>query len=62
MTSTISAIRFSEFGGPNTLTLQQVQLDDPVGDEIQIRHLAIGVNFIDIYHRKGVFAPQASAP
>ncbi|MCJ8300289.1 MAG: quinone oxidoreductase [Pseudomonadales bacterium] len=62
MTNTINAIRISEFGNADTLTLQQVQLNDPTEGEIQIRHLAIGVNFIDIYHRKGVFAPQLTLP
>lgn len=44
------------------LTFQKIELAAPGKDEIQIRHDAIGVNFIDIYHRKGVFGPKLSLP
>ncbi len=57
-----TAMRFSEFGGPEVLCLSSLPLSAPAKGEIQIRHLAIGVNFIDIYHRKGVFAPPLPLP
>jgi NADPH2:quinone reductase len=44
------------------LNWQTVDLPDPAAGEIQIRHLAIGLNFIDIYHRKGVFAAKLALP
>lgn len=56
------AIQFSEYGNPDTLSLHRVDLSPPGKGEIQIRHLAIGVNYIDIYHRKGVFAPKLPLP
>ncbi len=62
MPQSISAIRFSEYGGPDTLSLQSVDLASPGSGEIQIRHAAIGVNYIDIYHREGVFGPKLPLP
>lgn len=58
MTTETQAFRFSEFGPPDVLRLETLALPDPAAGEIQIRHLAIGVNYIDIYHRRGV-APLA---
>lgn len=59
---TTQAIRFSEFGGPEVLWLDQTDLPGPGPGEIQLRHGAIGLNFIDIYHRKGVFAAPLPLP
>lgn len=47
------AFQFSEFGAPEVLAFKAETLADPAPGEIQIRHLAIGVNYIDIYHRRG---------
>ncbi|SNR47905.1 quinone oxidoreductase family protein [Paracoccus sediminis] len=62
MTTLIDAIRISGFGGRNVLSLDRIDLPAPGPGEIQLRHLAIGLNFIDIYHRKGVFAAPLSLP
>lgn len=62
MTLAAVAIRFSDYGGPEVLTLEQIDLPPPGKGEIQIRHAAIGMNFIDIYHRKGVFAAKLPLP
>ncbi len=62
MTSETEAFRFSEFGAPEVLMWQSHSLPDPAPGEIQIRHLAIGVNYIDIYHRRGVFAAPLALP
>ena len=53
MTSNIDTFRFSEFGEPSVLAFKAETLGEPGRGEIQIRHLAIGVNYIDIYHRRG---------
>lgn len=58
----ISSIRFSDYGGPDVLSLSNIELPAPGPGEIQIRHAAIGVNYIDIYHRKGVFGPKLPLP
>ncbi|WP_322062028.1 quinone oxidoreductase [Paraburkholderia sp. J63] len=52
MTSRRVAV-ISEFGDPSVLRIVQEDIPDPAGDEVQIRQLAIGFNFIDIYQRKG---------
>ena len=49
------AIQFSETGGPDVL--HSVEVDTPVAapGQVLIRHVAIGVNFIDTYHRTGLY-------
>lgn len=56
------AFQFSEYGGPEVLKAVSVYLPDPAKGEIQIRHEAIGLNFIDIYHRKGIFTAKLPLP
>jgi len=51
----VKAIRFSRTGGPEVLQLQDVGLPPPGPGEARVRHTAIGVNFIDIYHRSGLY-------
>ncbi len=55
-------VRFSEFGTPSVLHLEDLALAPPASGEIQVKHIAIGMNYIDIYHRKGVFAPKLNLP
>ncbi|MDH3611744.1 MAG: quinone oxidoreductase [Gammaproteobacteria bacterium] len=50
-----NAIRIHEFGGPEVLTWEDVDLADPAEGEAQIRHTAIGLNLIDTYHRTGLY-------
>ncbi len=49
------AIRFHEHGGPEVLRFETVTLPEPAAGEARIRHTAIGVNFIDTYHRSGLY-------
>jgi NADPH2:quinone reductase len=49
------AIRIHEFGGPEVLQYGEVDLPDPGPGDACIRHTAIGVNFIDTYHRSGLY-------
>ncbi|MBD9529483.1 quinone oxidoreductase [Paracoccus sp. PAR01] len=62
MIHTSTAIRFSKFGGPEVLSYVEMPLAAPGKDEIQIRQIAIGFNYIDVYHRKGVFGPKLPLP
>lgn len=50
-----SAVRFSRTGGPEVLELVEVPVEAPGPGEILIRNVAIGLNFIDIYHRTGLY-------
>lgn len=49
------AIRINEYGGPEVLQLAEVDVGDPGPDEVRIRNHAVGLNFIDIYHRTGLY-------
>jgi NADPH2:quinone reductase len=49
------AIRFSRTGGPEVLELEEISLPEPKAGEALVRHQAIGVNFIDTYHRSGLY-------
>lgn len=50
-----NAIRIYEFGGPEVLRYEEVEMTDPAPGEARIRHTAIGLNFIDTYHRSGLY-------
>ncbi len=56
--TTISAIRIEKTGGPDTMLLKDVELGRPGPGEITVRAKAIGVNFIDTYHRSGLYPVQ----
>ncbi len=49
------AIRFHKAGGPEVLQLDDVQVGDPGQGQVRIRHIAIGVNFVDTYQRSGLY-------
>jgi NADPH2:quinone reductase len=49
------AIRIDQHGGPEELKLVQVAVGDPGPGEIRIRHHAVGLNFIDVYQRSGLY-------
>ena len=51
----MKAIRFAKAGGPEVLALHDVELPPPAPGQIRVRHNAIGVNFIDTYHRSGLY-------
>ena len=49
------AIRIEQHGGPEQLQLVNVTVGDPGPGEIRIRHHAVGLNFIDVYQRSGLY-------
>jgi len=49
------AIRFHKTGGPEVMQLEEVTVGDPAVGQARIRQTAIGVNFIDTYHRSGLY-------
>jgi NADPH2:quinone reductase len=51
----VNAIRIHEFGGPDVLKFEKVTVPDPAAGEVRVRHTAIGLNFIDTYHRSGLY-------
>ncbi len=48
-------IRIHENGGPEVMKLEEVDLPPPAAGEVQLRHAAIGLNFIDVYFRSGLY-------
>jgi NADPH2:quinone reductase len=56
-----SAIRIHEYGGPEVLRYEEVELPSPAAGEARIRHTAIGLNFIDTYHRSGLYPMEFPA-
>lgn len=49
------AIRITQFGGPDELKLVEIAVGEPGPGEVRIRHHAIGINYIDTYHRSGLY-------
>jgi NADPH:quinone reductase len=49
------AIQIEKTGGPEVLKLVDVKVGDPGPGEVRIRHKAVGLNFIDVYHRTGLY-------
>src|SRR6266513_1786497 len=49
------AIRFDKPGGPDVLTWQAVEVGKPGEGQVRLRHRAVGLNYIDTYHRSGLY-------
>jgi NADPH2:quinone reductase len=52
------AIQIDRFGGAEEMHLADVPVGDPGPGEVRVRHRACGINFIDIYHRTGLYPNQ----
>ena len=55
----VLAIRFSRTGGPEVLTWEEVTIGSPASGQVSVKHTAVGLNFIDVYHRTGLYQVQA---
>jgi len=53
------AIRIHETGGPMVLRWEDVEVGNPGPGQVRIRHTAVGLNFIDVYHRTGLYPVPA---
>jgi len=51
----INAIRVHQTGGPEVLQYEQIEIGEPRAGEAKVRHEAIGLNFIDVYFRTGLY-------
>lgn len=49
------AIQFSRTGGPEVLEAVEVDVPSPAAGQILVRHAAVGLNYIDTYHRSGLY-------
>ena len=50
-----NAIRINEYGGPEVLSYSEIDIPKLQSGEARVRHTAIGLNFIDTYHRSGLY-------
>lgn len=53
--SSVHAIRFAQTGGPEVLQWQTVEVGEPGPGEARVVHEAVGLNYIDTYHRNGLY-------
>ena len=51
----MKAIRIEQNGGPEVMRLAEAATPEPGPGQARVRHQAIGVNFIDVYHRTGLY-------
>lgn len=49
------AMRVHQAGGPEQMVWEQIDTGSPGGAEVLIQHTAVGLNFIDVYHRSGLY-------
>jgi NADPH2:quinone reductase len=49
------AIRIHQTGGPEVMSWEEVSVGDPAPGEARVRHEAVGLNYIDVYHRTGLY-------
>jgi NADPH:quinone reductase len=52
------AIRVHETGGPEVLKWEEVQVGEPAPGQVRLRQEAAGLNFIDVYHRTGLYKQE----
>ena len=51
----MKAVKINKNGGPEVLELKDITLTKPGNEEVLIEHAAIGLNYIDTYHRSGLY-------
>jgi NADPH2:quinone reductase len=51
----VHAIRIHEYGGPDVMRWEAVDVAPPAAGEVRIKNHAVGLNYIDVYHRTGVY-------
>jgi len=51
----MKAVIISKVGGPEVLELKNIKLEEPKSNEVLIKNKAIGLNYIDTYHRSGLY-------
>lgn len=49
------AVYIQKHGGPDVMELKDIDVGQPGPDDVRLRHTAIGLNFIDCYHRSGLY-------
>src|SRR5687768_6651452 len=52
------AVRIREHGGPEIMSWEEVEIGNPGPGEVRVRNTAVGLNYIDTYHRSGLYPMQ----
>ena len=55
-----TAARIHQYGQPEELVFEDIEVADPGDDEVLVRNTVIGLNFVDVYYRRGTSRPQFS--
>ena len=55
MSQSSRAVRIHRHGGPEEMVIDSVDVGEPGPGQVRIRHHAIGLNFIDVYQRTGLY-------
>jgi NADPH2:quinone reductase len=58
----VHAIVVHQPGGPEVLKWEEVPVGAPASGEARVRHEAIGLNFVDVYYRTGLYKPPSGLP
>jgi NADPH2:quinone reductase len=56
-----NVIRIHQYGGPEVLQWESLDVGEPAADEVRLRQTAIGLNFIDVYERTGLYSTPLPA-
>ena len=51
----VKAVRMHETGGPEKMVYEDIEVGDPGPGEVKVKHTAIGLNYIDVYTRSGLY-------
>jgi NADPH2:quinone reductase len=51
----MKAIKIDKFGSPDVLKVEDIEIGTPQSNEVLIKNLSIGINYIDTYHRTGLY-------
>ena len=51
----MKTVKIEKFGGPEVLEIQNIEISKPKSNEVLIKNLSIGINFIDTYNRTGLY-------
>ena len=51
----MKSIKIEKFGSPDVLKVENVEIGKPQSNEVLIKNLSIGINYIDTYHRTGLY-------
>ena len=51
----MKAVKIEKFGSPDVLKVENIEIGKPKSNEVLIKNLSIGINYIDTYHRTGLY-------